>query len=238
MHSWKINGEDTMTCNRPSESATFRKLVAHLCFTFFNSMVLADDWPQWLGPKRDGVWRETAIVQEFPPQGPPVRWRTPIGGGFAGPAVAANRVYITDRKIAQGERNPANPFQRGTVPGTERILCLDAADGRILWKHEHDCSYTVSYPSGPRTTPVVFGGKVYTLGAEGHLFCLDAASGTVLWSRELRKDYNIQSPIWGFSASPLLDGHRLICIVGGPESVVVAFHKDNGKVICVDLAAK
>jgi outer membrane protein assembly factor BamB len=146
-------------------------------------------------------------------------------------------VYVTDRKLAKRVRNPANPFQRGTVPGTERILCLDTEDGSVLWTHEHDCVYTVSYPSGPRTTPVVSDGKVYTLGAEGNLFCLDAASGNVLWSRELKKDYDIQAPVWGFSASPLLDGNRLICIVGGPGSVAVAFHKDNGKEIWRALSA-
>ncbi len=226
-----------MTCNRPSESACFYPFVTLLSFAFFTPVVSADDWPQWLGPERDGVWRETGIVNEFPPQGPPVRWRTPIDRGFAGPAVAADRVYITDRKLGRRERNPENPFERGTVPGTERILCLDTADGRILWIHEYDCTYTVSYPAGPRTTPVVSDGKVYTLGAEGNLFCLDATNGNVLWSRELKKDYNIQSPVWGFSASPLLDGDRLICIVGGPESVVVAFHKDSGKEIWHALSA-
>ncbi len=226
-----------MTSNRPSKSACFYPFVTLLSFAFFTPMVSAEDWPQWLGPERDGVWRETGIVNEFPPQGPTVLWRTPIDRGFAGPAVAADRVYITDRILGKRERNPENPFERGTVPGTERILCLDIADGRELWKHEYDCTYTVSYPAGPRTTPVVSDGKVYTLGAEGNLFCLDANNGDVLWSRELKKDYNIQSPVWGFSASPLLDGDRLICIVGGPESVVVAFHKDSGKEIWHALSA-
>jgi outer membrane protein assembly factor BamB len=226
-----------MTYDRTREITSFCVLSALLSFTCFTSGVSADDWPQWLGPNRDGVWRETGIVEEFPPQGPPVRWRTPIGRGYAGPAVAADRVYVTDRKLAKRVRNPANPFQRGTVPGTERILCLDTEDGSVLWTHEHDCVYTVSYPSGPRTTPVVSDGKVYTLGAEGNLFCLDAASGNVLWSRELKKDYDIQAPVWGFSASPLLDGNRLICIVGGPGSVAVAFHKDNGKEIWRALSA-
>ncbi len=226
-----------MTCNRPSESVCFFQFVTLLSFAFFTPVVSAEDWPQWLGPERDGVWRETGIVNEFPPQGPPVLLRTPIDRGFAGPAVAAGRVYITDRILGKRVRNPENPFERGTVPGTERILCLDIADGSELWVHEYDCTYTVSYPAGPRTTPVVSDGKVYTLGAEGNLFCLDATNGDEIWSRELKKDYNIQSPVWGFSASPLLDGNRLICIVGGPESVVVAFHKDSGKEIWHALSA-
>ena len=225
-----------MTYNRPV-AACCCGLASLFCFVLFTSVVSANDWPQWLGPQRDGVWRETGIVKQFPPQGPPVRWRTPVGSGYAGPAVAGGRVYITDRKLASGQRNPDNPFQRGTIPGTERVLCLDGVDGNVLWTHEYDCAYTVSYPSGPRTTPVVSNGKVYTLGAEGHLLCFDAANGDVLWSRELKEDYNIQSPLWGFAASPLLDGDRLICIVGGPESVVVAFHKDSGQQIWSALSA-
>src|SRR5262245_28767884 len=139
-----------------------------------NGIVHADDWPQWLGPQRDGVWRETGIVKTFPTGGPPVRWRTPIGGGYAGPAVAQGRGYVTDRQLAPKTSNPGNPFQRGVIPGTERVVCLNEADGKIIWKHEYDCPYNLSYPSGPRTTPVVYGSKVYTLGAEGNLICMEA----------------------------------------------------------------
>src|SRR5262245_59499437 len=82
-----------------------------------NGAVRADDWPQWLGSQRDGVWRETGIMKTFPTSGPPVRWRTPIGGGYAGPAVAQGRVYVTDRQLAPKTSNPSNPFQRGEIPG-------------------------------------------------------------------------------------------------------------------------
>ena len=140
------------------------------------STIRADDWPQWLGPRRDGVWRETGIVVDVP-AAPKARWRTAIGAGYAGPAVAGNRVFVTDRLLPEGVQNPANPFARGEIPGVERILCLDDADGRILWKHEYDCPYRISYPSGPRATPLVADGKVYVLGAMGHLNCLDAGSG-------------------------------------------------------------
>src|SRR5215510_3510505 len=146
--------------------------------------VSADDWPQWLGPRRDGVWRETGILEKFPEKGPKVRWSTPIGGGYAGPAVAGNRVYVTDRMLSPGVKNPTSGFGRGNVPGTERILCLDDANGQIIWKHEYDCLYRgVSYPAGPRTTPVVHGGKVYTLGAMGDLYCLNADTGVVIWEK-------------------------------------------------------
>lgn len=188
----------------------------------------ADEWPQWFGPRRDAVWRETGIVETL--EGLKERWRTPIGAGYAGPAVAGGRVFVTDRVLSAGARDPASPFTRGKTPSVERVLCLNEADGKVLWKHEYDCPYTIAYPADPRTTPVVRDGKVYTLGAEGHLFCFDAGTGTVAWSRELKKDYGISTtPVWGFSANPLLDGDRLICLVGGKGTTVVAFDRETGK---------
>jgi outer membrane protein assembly factor BamB len=203
-----------------------------------SNCALADDWPQWLGPQRDGLWRETGIVKSFPAGGPPVRWRTPIGAGYTGPAVAGGRVLVTDRVLAKDAKNPTNPFNRGVIPGSERVLCLDEATGKVLWQHEYECPYDVSYPAGPRATPVVSGGKVWTLGTEGHLFCLDAKDGKVIWSREFKKDFNAKTPLWGFSANPLLDGNRLICLVGGEGSVAVAFDKDTGKELWRALTAK
>src|SRR5271169_4292171 len=79
----------------------------------------ADDWPQWLGPKRDSVWRETGIIEKFPANGPPVLWRTSVGGGYSGPVVAGGRVYLTDRQLAEGASNPADPFAKGKIPGVE-----------------------------------------------------------------------------------------------------------------------
>jgi outer membrane protein assembly factor BamB len=190
---------------------------------------VADDWPQWMGPQRDGVWRESGILEKFPAGGPPIRWRVPIGGGYAGPAVAGRYVYVTDKRLPAGVRDGDNPFARGRTNATERVLCLNDADGSLVWKHEYDCPYTVSYPAGPRTTPVIHDGKVYTLGAEGHLFCFEADTGKVVWSKNFRTDFGReQSPTWGYSANPLLDGNKLICLVGGKGTAVVAFHKDTG----------
>jgi len=198
----------------------------------------ATDWPQWLGPQRDAVWRETGIVEKFPADGLKYRWRVPIGGGYAGPAVAKGRVYVMDRLLAKDTTAPDNPFARGEIPGIERVLCLNETDGKILWQHQYDCVYTVSYASGPRATPSVSDGKVYTLGAEGNLVCLDAEKGVVLWSRDVKRDFNLKTPLWGFAGHPLIDGNKLICLVGGEGSVAVAFDKDTGKNIWRALSAK
>jgi outer membrane protein assembly factor BamB len=198
----------------------------------------ADDWPQWLGPQRDGVWRETGILESFPTDGLKYRWRMPIGGGYSGPAVAKGRVYVMDRQLGKGATRPSNPFARAEIPGTERVLCLNEADGRIVWQHEYDCAYSVSYSAGPRVTPTVHSDKVYTIGAEGNLFCLDATKGVAVWSRDLKKDFNVKTPVWGFAGHPLVDGNKLICLVGGGGSVAVAFDKDTGKELWRALDAK
>ena len=216
----------------------FHRLLPTLALLLAASGLHADDWPQWLGPQRDAVWRETGILEKFPASGPSVRWRTPIGGGYTGPAVADGRVYVLDRQLASGASNPGNAFARGEIPGTERVLSLDEASGKILWQHEYNCPYTISYAGGPRATPLVSGGKVYTLGAEGHLYCLDAAKGAVLWSREFKKDFDARTPTWGFAGHPLLDGNKLICLVGGPGSVAVAFDKDTGRELWRALSAR
>ena len=89
-----------------------RLLLILIFLLILISPSVAADWPQWLGPQRDAVWRETGIVEKFPADGLKYRWRVPIGGGYAGPAVAGGRVYVTDRQLAKGASNPANPFAR------------------------------------------------------------------------------------------------------------------------------
>jgi outer membrane protein assembly factor BamB len=188
----------------------------------------ADDWPGWLGPRADSVWRESGLLDKFPKGGPKVLWRQPVGGGYSGPAVADGKVYVTDRVLDPGQKDPANPFARTNSAGKERVLCLDAKDGNILWKHEYPCKYTMSYPCGPRAMPVVSGGKVYSFGAMGNLYCLDANTGKVAWSKDFRKDYDAEVQTWGFSSTPLVEGNQLICLVG-KKPAVVAFDKETGK---------
>ena len=186
----------------------------------------AKDWPQWMGPGRDNVWQEAGLVEKFPAGGPPVVWRTPVAGGYAGPAVAGGKVFVTDYVTADDVKI-AN-FERKATTGTERVLCLDEATGQELWRHEYPVNYTISYPAGPRCTPAVHEGKVYTLGAEGNLFCLDVNTGKVLWSKDFPKDYGAKTAIWGYASSPLVDGNQLICVVGGPGSHAVAFDLETG----------
>jgi len=200
--------------------------------------VSADDWPQWQGPQRDGIWREQGILEAFPAGGPPVRWRTQIGAGYAGPVVAKGRVYLTDRPTALEMGNPGGALDRTAASGVERVLCLSEADGKVLWRYEYDCPYNIAYPSGPRASPVVSDGKVYTLGAEGHLFCLEANTGRVIWSRQFKKDYGIETQTWGVASQPLVDGRKLICLVGGEGHTVVAFDKETGQELWRALGAK
>ena len=205
-----------------------KSTFAVLLLGLLTPYAFADDWPQWLGPQRDSIWRESGIVDSFPDGGPQVLWRMPVGGGYAGPAVAGGKVYLTDYQIRSGEVTN-DPGRRAEVQGDERVLCFDATNGKVLWEHAYNCPYKISYPAGPRATPTVDGERVYTLGAEGHLLCLNASNGAVIWSHVLQEEYQTQSPIWGFCGHPLVHGDKLICLVGGKGSVAVAFDKHTGE---------
>jgi outer membrane protein assembly factor BamB len=209
--------------------------LAVVAFLGFAAPLFADDWPQWLGPKRDGVWRETGILAKFPADGPKVRWRMPIGAGYSGPSVADGRVYVTDRIKAAKADDPK--AKKAKLPGIERVLCFNEADGKELWKKEYAAEYRIAYASGPRCSPLVAGGKVYTLGAMGHLYCFDGKTGDIHWSKDLLKEYKVKLGQWGFAGHPLLDGDRLICLVGGEGAVAVALDKDTGKEIWKALSA-
>jgi outer membrane protein assembly factor BamB len=211
-------------------------IASLLAFVVLPSTGRPDDWPQWLGPRRDSVWRETGILDKFPEGGPKVKWRVPTEIGYSGPAVADGRVFVLDYVIADGK--VTNHFgNRDKLTGKERVRCFSAADGTPIWEHSYDCPYAMSYP-GPRCTPTVADGRVYTLGAEGDLYCLDAAKGTPLWSKSFKKDYKVATPLWGFCGHPLVDGKKLICLVGGEGSIAVAFDKDSGKELWKALSAK
>ncbi len=193
-----------------------RLLVGTLCLVAASAFTFADDWPQWRGPQRDGVWRETGVLERFPEEGLEGRWRTPIGSGYSGPTVADGRVYVSDRTRR---------------PDEERVHCLDWKTGEVLWTHAYACSYRgLSYEAGPRCSILIHDGRAYSLGAVGHLLCLDAATGEVLWGRDLREEYEIRMPIWGISASPIVEDGLLIVPVSGREGAyLVAFDLVSGE---------
>ena len=188
--------------------------------------VVADDWAQWRGPDRRAVWQEDGIIEAFPEDGLKVKWRTPLRSGFAGPAVAGGRVFVLDWL--------EDPQSR-TLDGTERLVALDEATGEVLWTHEWTTTYRMlmaSYAVGPRATPTVDDDRVYAVGATGRLFCFDVASGDVLWSKDYIAEYDTSVPTWGIASAPLIDGEKLIAVVGGePDALVVAFDKRTGEEI-------
>jgi outer membrane protein assembly factor BamB len=199
--------------------------------------VRADDWPQWMGPQRDGVWREAGIVEKFPVGGLKAKWRVKVAGGYSGPAVVGGRVFVTDYVRESGDATNS-PSRRNKLTGKERVLSFDAETGKRLWAHEEAQEYEVSYPAGPRAVPTVHDGHVFALGAMGRLTCLKAASGDVVWSKNLQADYKVETPIWGFCGHPLVDGDRLICLVGGEGSVAVALNRHTGKELWKAVSAR
>ena len=174
------------------------------------------DWPQWRGVRRDGIWRETGILDKFAGETIPLRWKVSIGAGYSGPTVAAGRVYVMDYLKDKAH---------------ERVLCLDAKAGAIVWEVPYVCSYEdFTYEAGPRASVTVHDGKAYALGAAGHLHCLDAVSGQTIWRRDLRREYAIRMPKWGIAAHPIIEGDLLITqISGAGEACVVALAHTTGK---------
>ncbi len=183
----------------------------------------AADWPQWRGEGRLGVWHDKGILKRFPSSGLQVKWREPLGGGYSGPAVADGRVFVMDFLADTGYR------------GTERLVALDENSGRRLWTRSWKVDYTGlsgSYAIGPRATPTVDSDRVYALGSKGALLCVRSDNGEILWQKDFVRDYQTEVPVWGMVGSPLVDGPRLIALVGGQdEAKVVAFDKLTGREI-------
>jgi len=182
----------------------------------------ADDWPQWRGPNRDGVWRETGILESFPPDGLKVLWRAPVGPGFSSPVVAQGRVYLIHSELMRPNAK-------------ERVQCFDAVNGKVLWTFSYDVSYpdwafTPEPGMGPAATPIVWDNKLYTLGDKSDLICFDALKGDVLWKKNLETEYGVEQ--FCFNASPLIEGNLLILCIGsyggGSPSCVLALNKDSG----------
>ena len=198
------------------------KQLTNLILVLFAIMVIqarllsADEWPQWRGESRDGVWNETGIIEKFEEPEIPIRWRVPIGSGYSGPSVAEGRVYVTDRVT--------KPKQ------TERVHCFDWETGESIWSYSYDSVYKIDYTAGPRATVTVQDGLAYALGAMGHLHCFDAATGEIVWKRDLNAEYHINMPTWGIASAPIVEGDHLIVQIGAkPNACIVAFDRKTGE---------
>jgi outer membrane protein assembly factor BamB len=182
----------------------------------------AEDWPEWFGVGRLGVWNETGIVDKLPAT-LPIAWRVPINSGYSGPSVANGRVFVTDARRATGGRM------------TERVLALEENTGKILWTREWETDYSQmvdTWAIGPVATPTVDGDRVYVVGRMADLLALNVADGKVLWQRNYEKDFGLIIPLYGTTSAPVVDGNRLITVVGGTENAnFMALNKLTGEEI-------
>lgn len=185
-----------------------------------SAVLLAADWPQLLGPTRNGVYTGPPLAESWPAAGPRVAWRKQVGQGFAGPAVVGNRVILFHR-----------------VGREEVVDALDARTGALQWHHAYPTAYRddFGFDEGPRAVPVVAGNRVYTFGAEGVLSALDLATGKQIWSVDTQRRFNVRKGFFGQAGSPLVDDGRVIANVGGTDggksAGIVAFNADTGNVL-------
>jgi len=172
----------------------------------------ATDWPQFRGPNRDGVSKETGLLTGWPVKGPEVSWRKKLGRGYSGISVVGDRLYTL---FANGDG--------------EFAVCLEAPSGKEVWRFRMDATFRNDFGDGPRSTPTVFEGIVYVLSAKGKLHALQAKDGEAVWTRDLKEAYGAEPPEWGVATSPLVEGKLLIVDVGGSAGrSVVAFDRKTG----------
>jgi len=182
--------------------------------------VAASDWPQFLGPHRDGVYAGPALATSWPKDGPRAVWRKQVGSGFAGPVVAAGRLILFHR-----------------VGNQEVVEALEASTGKPQWRFAYPTAYRddFGFDEGPRSVPVVANGRVYTFGAEGHLHALDLATGKTVWSEDTMRRFKVRKGFFGAAGSPLVEDGRVLVNVGGmsgdKDAGIVAFNADTGAVL-------
>jgi outer membrane protein assembly factor BamB len=179
---------------------------------------VADDWPQWQGPGRTAVSKETGLLQEWSKDGPPLAWTAKgLGGGDSAPSVAGGKL-----------------FGMGARGGDEVVWALSEADGKELWATRLGPAVQQRMPQskeGPGCTPTVDGERLYALGMGGDLACLQAKDGKVVWQLSLPKEFGGSVPTWSYRESPLIDGDKFICTPGGPDAMIVALDKLTGKTV-------
>ncbi|MBI4263758.1 MAG: PQQ-like beta-propeller repeat protein [Acidobacteria bacterium] len=176
----------------------------------------AADWPQFLGPERNGVYRGPALAETWGAQGPRVIWRKTIGQGFSGPVVAAGRLILFHR-----------------VGNQEVVEALDPSTGASQWRHAYPTAYRddFGFDEGPRAVPVVADGIVYTFGAEGQLHAVDLATGQRIWSEDTMGRFRVAKGFFGAAGSPLVEDGRVLANIGGAAAGIVAFEAKTGKVL-------
>jgi outer membrane protein assembly factor BamB len=185
----------------------------------FPRLLVADNWPQWRGPQRDGLSRETGLLAEWPKDGPKLLWKTDdIGRGYSSPAVVDDRLYVMAN---EGLEN-------------EFVEALDASTGKRVWSirvgNVGNPKMQPSFPAA-RSTPTVDGGATYALSSDGDLVCLETKTGHIRWQKNVRSEFGGKAGIWAYAESPLVDGDTLVCAPGGTDATVVALAKKTGALI-------
>jgi outer membrane protein assembly factor BamB len=193
-----------------------RSLSVVLVGFFVGATASAQDWPQLLGPTRNGVYTGPPIARTLPKSGPPLVWKRDVGAGFAGPAVANGRLILFHR-----------------VGAREVVEAMDTTTGRTNWTAEYPTAYRddFGFDEGPRAIPVIAGGRVFTHGADGMLQALDFASGRRLWAVDTRREFAVAKGYFGAASSPVVDGDRVLLNVGGRNAGIVAFDAATGKTV-------
>jgi len=195
-----------------------REKATVLCgFFLFGLSVSAHDWPQFLGPQRNGIYTGPALTTTFPAGGPKKAWQKNVGTGFAGPVVAGDRLILFHR-----------------VNDEEVVDALDAKTGAPRWHYAYKTSYRddFGFDEGPRAVPVVAQNRVYTFGAEGQMRALDLATGKEIWAVDTMRRFHVRKGYFGAAGSPLVEDGRVIANLGGDNNAgIVAFNADTGAVL-------
>jgi outer membrane protein assembly factor BamB len=175
----------------------------------------AGDWPQWRGPNRDGVSKETGLLKEWPTNGPPLVWKASgAGGGYSSLAISNGRIYTMGLR---GDR--------------EYVIAFDVATGKEVWATAHGSAFRNDRGDGPRGTPTVDGKTLYALGGSGDLSAMDVQTGKIVWTMNVLQKFGGSNIIWGISESPLVVGEKLLVNPGGPGASIVALNKKDGSLV-------
>ena len=191
-------------------------LIRISIYVMLAAVALAQDWPQFLGPTRNGVYPGNDLAPRWGADGPAVVWKKDIGAGFSSPVVAQGRLILFHREGAK-----------------EVVQALDAPTGKPIWSFDYPTQYRddFGFDEGPRATPTIAGGRVYTFGAEGMLHCLDFATGKKIWSADTHKQFQVRKGYFGAAGAPLVDGERVLMNIGGAVAGLAAFDAATGKTL-------